>query len=104
MDDRHLKHNTTKPRGTDSGHQDPGPTGKDHAPVPSRPATIKSQIRDVHVDGKQWACDEGGLSTKFGKGAPGDKRGTSGHSGRGDIYLPVTPGGKKTADTESMAR
>ena len=66
-------------------------------------------VRDIHVDGAKWATDAGGLSTKFGKGGPGDSRGTSGKSnlsddGDGNIKRPVHPQGKKDADTESMSR
>lgn len=65
---------------SESGLQDRSATGHQPDYQPKKPATISGQIKNYEVDGKQYACDEGGFSSKFGKGGPGDKRGTSGHS------------------------
>jgi len=87
--------------GEASGHQDHGKTGEPQGYKEAK-GTLSNQVRDHHVDGKQFACDEGGLSSKFGKGMIGDKRGTSGGSGSHDINMPVREAGDKNADTESM--
>ena len=106
---------TSEYRGAKSGYQADNVTGK---PVKTPPepqdrqrhsSKLDVQVRDIHVDGAKWATDAGGLSTKFGKGGPGDSRGTSGKSnlsddGDGNIKRPVHPAGKKDADTESMSR
>ena len=102
-------------RGAQSGHQDDNVTGK---PVKTPPepqdrerhsSTLDVQVRDIRIDGAKWATDAGGLSSKFGQGVTGDKRGTSGKSnlsdeGDGSIKHPVTPQGTKPADSESMSR
>ena len=97
-------------RGAKSGNQADNVTGK---PVKTPPepqgSKLDVQVRDIHIDGAKWATDAGGLSTKFGKGGPGDSRGTSGKSNlnadeKGNIKHPVTPQGKKPADSESMSR
>ena|SRR2546425_12927523 len=92
-------------RGAKSGHQDSNVTGKP-VKAPEKPSNLSGQVRHIVIDdaAKKWATDAGGLSSKFGKGGPGDKRGTSGESSPGDIHRPVTPAGKKDADTESMSR
>jgi len=97
-------------KGAQTGHQDQNVTGK---PVKTPPepqdrqrnsSTLDVQVRDITVDAEKWASDRGGLSTAFGKGVTGDKRGTSGPSSPGDIKRPVTPQGTKPADSKSMSR
>jgi|SRR5438445_6426546 len=92
-------------RGSKSPHQDENVTGKP-VKTPEKPSNLEGQVRHIVIEdaAKKWATDAGGLSTKFGKGGPGDKRGTSGESSPGDIHRPVTPQGKKPADSESMSR
>ncbi len=95
-------------RGAASGHQDDNVTGKP-VKTPTQPSTLSEQVQDITIDGAKWTKDEGGRSTAFGKGGPGDKRGTSGKSdlsddGDGNLKRPVHPQGEKDADTESMSR
>jgi hypothetical protein len=82
-EDLHAAPNRRHPGGAhggeQSGHQDHSKTGKPQGHKEAG-GTISSQVKNYSIDGKQFACDEGGLSTKFGKGMPGDKRGTSGAS------------------------
>src|SRR2546425_11361257 len=96
-------------RGAKSGHQDSNVTGKP-VKAPEKPSNLSGQVRHIVIEdaAQKWATDAGGLSTKFGKGGPGDSRGTSGKSNlnadeKGNIKHPVTPQGKKPADSESMS-
>jgi hypothetical protein len=80
--------------GESSGHHDDSVTGK-QVNAEDRPLKLSEQVRDITVDASKWATDRGGRSTAFGKGGPGDKRGTSGDSGAEDIKEAVHPAGEK---------
>ena len=66
-------------RGAQTGHQDENVTGKP-VKTPEKPFTLDGQVKHIVVDAEKWVTDKGGRSTAFGKGGPGDKRGTSGKS------------------------
>src|SRR2546425_13185048 len=92
-------------RGAESGNQADNVTGKP-VKAPEKPSNLEGQVRHIVIEGaaQKWATDAGGLSTKFGKGGPGDSRGTSGKSNlnadeKGNIRHPGHPAGKKDADT-----
>ena len=79
--DRIVPRHIPNPTDLDLVHQDPNKTGKENVGQQNEPkGTLNDQVRDITIDASKWATDKGGRSTAFGKGGPGDKRGTSGDS------------------------
>src|SRR5262245_46934916 len=95
--DRVVKENRGAPRGEPSGHQ---PANAKPVQASEPAPKLHEQVRHSEFDASHLSKDEGGRSTRFGQGGPGDRRGTSGSSdqqadAQGNIHKPVTPQGSK---------
>jgi len=90
-EDKNVTHEMYK--GAKSGHQDHSATGSQPDYQPAKAGTLTGQVKNAEYDAGSWGHDTGGLSTKFGKGGPGDNRGSGDKRGDHDINEPVHPSG-----------